>query len=296
MRTGPPDIGLDGEPHLMFQPAADLATGRLLGFEAFLRWKDGSGKYLPPKMLIPWAEAHGHVSKLNEWVLSEACSQANRWPLHLQIAVNCSLFQLGHAAAALAVARALDTSGLMPDRLTIEITESAIQDGDAVADLNTMARLGIQVTVDDVGTDWSVLESLPQSIVNTIKMDGTLISGLDASDGSTRKIVETIVGLSRSLNICTVAEAVETMEQVAILRELGADVAQGYFFSAPIAADEACALATGASPPSFAVTHLPVDRSDNTATPESIALRKRRSPSRRRGRIWRTGQHRKSRR
>ena len=296
MMTVPPDLGLDGEPHLMFQPAADLATGRLLGFEALLRWQDGSGGYLAPKVLVPWAEAHGQVSKLNDWVLLEACSQATRWPLHLQIAANCSLFQIGRAAAALAVARALDSSGLMPDRLTIEITESTIEDEDAIADLKTMARLGIQLTIDDVGTDWSVLDSLPRSIVNTIKMDGALIGGLDASEGSSRTIVETIISLSRSLSVCTVAEAVETSEQVAILRELGADVAQGYFFSAPIAADEACALATGTSPPSLGVAALSDDQSGETTTSEPISVRKKRSPNSRRGRIWRTGKHGRSRR
>jgi len=294
MTTMLPDLGLDGGPHLMFQPAADLATGRLLGFEALLRWRDDSGEYLPPARLIPWAEAHGHVSDLNSWVLSEACSQAARWPLHLQIAVNCSLFQLGRAAAALSAARALDTSGLMPERLTIEITESTIVDDDAAADLDTIARLGIQLTVDDVGTDWSVLESLPRSIINTIKIDETLIRGLGTSEESSRSIVESIVGLSRSRSLCTVAEAVETTEQVAILRELGADVAQGYFFSAPVAADEACALATGDVPPSFAVTAPPRDRRDQTVTSDSITVRQGPSPGRGRLGSWRTGRQARS--
>jgi EAL domain-containing protein (putative c-di-GMP-specific phosphodiesterase class I) len=247
------DLGIDGEPQLMFQPAADLTTGRLLGFEALLRWHDGGGGYLSPETLLSWAESNGHAAELNAWVLAEACGQAARWPLGLQIAVNCSPFQLGGASAALGAARALDSSGLMPDRLTIEVTEPAIEDEDAFAELETMARLGLQLTVDDVGMDLSVLEELRRSIFNTIKIDETLTWSLDASNDSSRSIVEEIVDTSRSMGVCTVAEAVETADQVTILRELGTDVAQGYFFSAPVDAEEACALATGEHPPSFAL-------------------------------------------
>jgi EAL domain-containing protein (putative c-di-GMP-specific phosphodiesterase class I) len=295
MLTAPPDLGLDGKPHLVFQPAADLATGRLLGFEALLRWCDGSGGLIPPERLIPWAEAHGQVSSLNAWVLKEACSQAARWPLHLQIAVNCSLVHLGRAASAVTAAEALEVSDLVPDRLTIEITESAIDDDEALADLNTMARLGIQLTVDDVGTDWSVLDRLPPSIVSTIKMDEPLIRNLDASEGSSRSIVEAIVRFSRSKGICTVAEAVETDEQVAVLRELGADVAQGYFFSVPVGADEAFVLASGESPPRYAVAASTEDRSDQAAaTSQSITVLKKPAQTRNR-RPLRRGNHSRSR-
>lgn len=89
-----PDLGRDGTPSLVFQPAVDLATGRLLGFEALLRWHDASGNEVPPQTLIPWAESHGHMNALNAWVLSEACAQATRWPGDLQLAVNCSTLQL----------------------------------------------------------------------------------------------------------------------------------------------------------------------------------------------------------
>ena len=98
-----PKLGLDGEPHLVFQPAVDLATGRLLGFEAFLRWEDPARGSIPPIVLISWASARGQMSSLNAWVLSEACAQAARWPLNLQVAVNCSVFQLRRAEAAIGV-------------------------------------------------------------------------------------------------------------------------------------------------------------------------------------------------
>jgi EAL domain-containing protein (putative c-di-GMP-specific phosphodiesterase class I) len=236
-------LGLDGAPALVFQPAVDLATGRLLGFEALLRWYDSSGGTIPPDTLIPWAEANGHMADLHAWVLSEACQQAARWPSDLQLAVNCSVFQLRRGEAAIAAASALERSGLRPDRLTVEVTETSVADDQAAADLHAMTRLGIQLTVDDIGAGSSILETRTDCVVNTIKIDGSLIDGLATPGGPNRAIVETMVKLSRSLGICTVAEAVETADQVAILREMGADVAQGYFFSGPLAAEEAYVLA-----------------------------------------------------
>jgi EAL domain-containing protein (putative c-di-GMP-specific phosphodiesterase class I) len=251
--TVPPDLGLDGAPALMFQPAVDLATGRLLGFEALLRWSDPSGGSITPDALIPWAEAHGHMTALNAWVLSEACEQAARWPSDLQVAVNCSVFQLRRGEAASAAASALESSRLTSERLTVEVTETAVDDDEAAAGLHALARLGIQLTVDDVGTDWSVLERM-RECVNTMKIDGTVVAGLAVPGGSSRAVVETITGLCRSLGICTVAEAVETEQQVAILRELGVAVAQGYFFSPPLSADDAYYMAAMNPLPVFALT------------------------------------------
>lgn len=253
-----PKLGLGGTPSLAFQPAVDLATGRLLGFEALLRCHDASGGNIPPDVLIPWAEAHGHMTELNEWVLSEACVQASRWPSDLQLAVNCSVFQLRRGTAAVAAATALERSGLNPDRLTVEVTEVSVADDAAAEDLQVMARLGIQLTVDDVGTDFSVLENLRDAVVNTVKIDAALIAGLTDPDGQSRLVVASMVKLSRSLGFCTVAEAVETVEQVAILRELGAETAQGYFFSAPLTAQEACDLANMDPHPCFALTLPPL--------------------------------------
>src|SRR5580700_7841879 len=236
-----PDLGIDGEPELLFQPAVDLATGRLLGFEALLRWNDPIQGRISPKELIPWAEANGHMTALNGWVLAEACARAVSWRSEIQLAVNCSVFQLrrNEAAAAAAVLRAI-------------------------------SRLGIQLTVDDMGSDWSSLENLQHFAVNTMKIDGSLIDGIDHAGGVNRAIVETIVKVSHSLDLCTVAEAVETAAQVAILREVGADVGQGYFFAPPLAGDEALALTSQDTPAIFdlftpAVAAATADPSDPDA-------------------------------
>jgi len=258
-----PELGLDGEPELVFQPAVDLATGRLLGFEAFLRWNDPDLGPIPPSVLIPWAEANGHMVELNAWVLSEACAAAASWQSDLQLAVNCSVFQLRQREAASAAAAAIEESGINPDRLTIEITETSVTDEGAAADLHAMSRLGIQLTVDDIGSDWSTIESLEQFSINTMKIDGSLIQGLADAGGVSRAMVETIVHVSHSLGICTVAESVETAEQVKILRELGADVGQGYFFAKPLAVEDALTLTTMDPLPVFPLTDLAVDDADD---------------------------------
>ena len=251
--TPVPSLGLDGAPFLAFQPAVDLTTGRLLGFEALLRWHDSSGADISPVVIIPWAEAQGHMNELNAWVLSEACAQAVRWPPEFQLAVNCSVFNLHRGTAAMAAASALEQSGLKPDRLTVEVTEASLADDEASADLHVMTRLGIQLTVDDVGADWSVLENIRDCVVNTVKIDASLIAGLTDPDRQCREAAETITRRCRALGICTVAEAVETAEQVAILREIGAETAQGYFFSPPLTAADAAELAAMVPPPRFAL-------------------------------------------
>ncbi|HLN43089.1 MAG TPA: EAL domain-containing protein [Acidimicrobiales bacterium] len=258
-----PELGLDGDPELVFQPAVDLATGRLLGFEALLRWNDPDLGPIPPSVLIPWAEANGHMVDLNAWVLSEACAAAASWQADLQLAVNCSVFQLRQHEAATAAAAAIEESGLNPDRLTIEITETSVTDDGAAADLHAMSRLGIQLTVDDIGSDWSTIESMQQFSIKTMKIDGSLIAGLADTGGVSRAMVETIIHVSHSLGICTVAESVETARQVKILRELGADVGQGYFFAKPLAVEDALMLTTMDPLPVFPLTNLGDDVDDD---------------------------------
>lgn len=274
-----PELGLDGEPELVFQPAVDLATGRLLGFEALLRWNDPDLGPIPPSVLIPWAEANGHMVELNAWVLSEACAAAASWQADLQLAVNCSVFQLRQREAATAAAAAIESSGLNPDRLTIEITETSVTDDGAAAELHAMSRLGIQLTVDDIGSDWSTIDNLQQFSINTMKIDGSLIEGLADTGGVSRAMVETIVHVSHSLGICTVAESVETAQQVKILRELGADVGQGYFFAKPLAVEDALVLTTMDPLPVFPLTDLSDDEDDESDGPADAAGRSVYSPT-----------------
>jgi EAL domain-containing protein (putative c-di-GMP-specific phosphodiesterase class I) len=271
-----PKLNLDGTPTLAFQPAVDLATGCLLGFEALLRWYDSDGNYVPPNVLIPRAEAQGQMTALNAWVLSEACTQAARWPSLLQVAVNCTIFQLRRGEVAASAIAALERSGLNPDRLSVEVTETSVTDNEAASDLDAITRLGIQLSIDDITTDGLDPDNLRDCVVNTIKIDAALIAGLTKPDSQSRIIVESIVKLCYSLGVCTVAEAVETAEQVAILRTLGAGAAQGYYFSHPLSADDAFELAAmnplphfSLSDPDLGAPPADIDAGAGTDTPMS---------------------------
>jgi len=264
--THMPPIGLEGSPLLEFQPAVDLTNGRLLGFEALLRWQHPSRGLIPPSVLVPWAEANNHILALNAWVLEEACRQATGWSTAIQLAVNCSLVQLRRHQASVAAGEALARSGLNPDRLTVEITESAVADEQANRDLGNLLRRGVHLAVDDVGTSWSTLENFRRFSIEIAKIDRAFTSALELTDGMNRAIVNAIVHVSHSLGMTTVAEGVETAEQVATLQQIGADVAQGYFFARPMSASEAAKLATQDPPTVFP---LAVDDTDDDTDEET---------------------------
>ncbi|HUC35809.1 MAG TPA: EAL domain-containing protein [Acidimicrobiales bacterium] len=237
------DSVLEGHPVLQFQPAVDLISGRLLGFEALVRWEHPKRGLIAPDVLLPWAEKTGYIGTLNAWVLSEACRQAAGWPSAVQVAVNGSPTQLRQRRMSISASDALRDSGLNPDRLTVEVKEATIADGLASDDLHALTRLGVHLAVDNVGISWSTLGNLRSFAIDTAKIDREFISALEASEGVNRAIAQSIIRVSQSLGISTVAEGVETAEQVVILRELGAEVGQGYYFAHPLPSDDAHAMA-----------------------------------------------------
>jgi EAL domain-containing protein (putative c-di-GMP-specific phosphodiesterase class I) len=234
---------LAGQPSLGFQPIVDLSSGQLLGFEALMRWSHPTEGIIRPQLLIPWAEANGDIVALGEWVLTEGCRQATAWPFSVQLAVNCSLVQLRRGVAASAVAKALQASGLPPDRLTIEVTEHSMSDEAAVDQLRAIAGLGVQLAVDDVGTSWNSIEILRRLAVNTIKIDQSFVNGLESREGINRMVVQAVVHLAHSCGMATIAEGVESARHAAIVREFQCDAAQGYFFAPALDAENAANLA-----------------------------------------------------
>jgi EAL domain-containing protein (putative c-di-GMP-specific phosphodiesterase class I) len=234
---------LAGEPRLVYQPVIDLLSGRVLGFEALLRWEHPTEGPILPQLLIPWAEANGDIVILGEWVLAEGCRQAVDWPPSVQLAVNCSIVQLRRGAASRSVLMALEQSGLTPDRLTVEVTEHALSEEGASAELRTIAGLGVQLAVDDVGTSWNSFELLRKLAINTIKIDESFVSGLEDNEGINRMVVETVIHLAHSSGMSTVAEGVETAKHASIVRDFESDAAQGYFFAPPLDADSATRVA-----------------------------------------------------
>ncbi len=242
-RLGAKPLVLPGEPMLAYQPVVDLGSGILLGFEALVRWQHPTEGLILPGLLIPWAEANGDIVALGEFVLQEGCRHATEWPRSLQLAVNLSIVQLRRGVAARAVAKALEESGLPPDRLTVEVTEHVMSEQHALSDLRTIAEMGVQLAVDDVGTSWNSFDLLRRMEVNTIKIDGSFVTGLETHEGINRMVVETVVHLAHSSGMSTVAEGVETATHAAIVREFDSDAAQGYFFAPPLPVEAASELA-----------------------------------------------------
>jgi EAL domain-containing protein (putative c-di-GMP-specific phosphodiesterase class I) len=234
---------LSGEPALEYQPLVDLASGRLLGFEALLRWRHPDEGMVLPSLLLPWLEANGDIVQLGEWVLVEGCQQAAGWPKNIQLAVNLSIVQLRRGVGSAAVAKALELSGLEPDRLTIEVTEHAMVEDIAMNDLRAIGAFGAELAVDDVGTSWTSFDVLRRMAVNTVKIDRSFVGSLEEHQGINRLVVETVVSLAHSSGISTVAEGVETSLQASIVRDFECDAAQGYFFAPPLSIEVATEIA-----------------------------------------------------
>ncbi len=240
-----------GEFLLHYQPRIELATGRIVGAEALLRWQHPVRGLVPPVHFIPVAEDSGLIIPIGAWVLREACRQARVWqqaglPI-LTVAVNLSALQFQRPELLETVEQALAESGLSPEYLELELTESILIQ-DAASALTTVQQLratGLKLSIDDFGTGYSSLSYLQKLAVQALKIDQSFVRGL-AGDADSAAIVRAVIQLSRSLKLITVAEGVETDAQLAFLRNYGCDQVQGYYFSRPVPAEEfARLLASG---------------------------------------------------
>jgi diguanylate cyclase (GGDEF)-like protein/PAS domain S-box-containing protein len=225
---------------LHYQPIVDVESNEIFSFEALLRWRHPTRGLVPPLEFIPLAEETGLIIPIGEWVLQEACAQAAQWPENVHIAVNLSPAQFKSASLVATVVNALSASGLAPQRLELEITESVLlQDSDAtLATLHQLRSLGIAISMDDFGTGYSSLSYLRKFPFDKIKIDQTFIRDL-ADGGDSLAIVRAVTGLGSSLGISTVAEGVETAEQLKRLKAEGCTAAQGFYFGAAKPAAEA---------------------------------------------------------
>jgi diguanylate cyclase (GGDEF)-like protein/PAS domain S-box-containing protein len=236
---------------LHYQPIVALESGRVVGFEALLRWQHATRGLVPPDDFVPLAEETGLIVGIGWWVLEQACTQMQEWlSAHprrpdLSIAVNLSPKQFGHPDLVAQLDRILARTGLPASALKLEITEHAVVQHEDVV-MTTMAALrerGIHICIDDFGTGYSSLSYLHSFPVDTLKIDRSFVGQIGGS-GATPKLVETIIALGRNLGMETVAEGVETLAQLEFLRELGPRFAQGYFFSRPLTPDAAAAVLT----------------------------------------------------
>jgi diguanylate cyclase (GGDEF)-like protein len=220
---------------LVYQPQLNLASKRITGFEALLRWHNPKRGLVSPADFIPLAEKIGLIVPIGEWVIRTACIEAARWPPPLSVAVNVSAVQFGSPNLVSTVLSALAESGLDPRRLELEITESVLL-GDHRAALDVLLKvreLGVRVSMDDFGTGYSSLSYLRSFPFDKIKIDQSFVRGR-SDDTSGMAIVRAIAGLGRSLGMTTLAEGVETDEQLARVEADGCTDVQGYLISRPL--------------------------------------------------------------
>ncbi len=228
-----------GQLILHYQPQVDAHTRKVVGVEALVRWQHPEWGMVSPARFIPVAEQSGLIRPIGEWVMNQALRDAAAWRsagLHaVPVAVNLSVVQFRHVDLSQSVRRALDASGLPPDLLELELTESvAMEDSDfTVTTINALKALGIKLSIDDFGTGYSSLSYLKRFAVDKLKIDQSFVRGLNHNTGD-EAIVNAVIGLAHSLGLRTIAEGVETEEQAAFLKAAGCDEFQGYLFSRPV--------------------------------------------------------------
>jgi diguanylate cyclase (GGDEF)-like protein/PAS domain S-box-containing protein len=244
-----------GELRLHYQPVVSLRDGAVTGFEALLRWEHPERGLVGPLEFIWVAEEVGLIDQIGRWVLEEACRQAAQWQAlrpdgpPVGISVNLSARQVAQRDLPEFVAGVLEERGLEPACLSLEITESVLlEESDAPADvLRALRSTGARLVLDDFGTGYSSLGYLKRLQLDALKVDRSFVDGLGPGEEESA-IVQAIVGMAQALKLGVVAEGVETHEQLAELRRLGCDGAQGYFFARPMPPDDVVSLITEAPP------------------------------------------------
>ena len=231
-----------GELRVNYQPVLDLSTMELTGFEALIRWQHPERGLVPPGEFVPFAEETGLIVPIGMWALEEACRQTVRWHQAAQggrvaISVNLSPRQLAEPALPNDVARVLSETGMDPDSLWLEITESTLMRDteSALGVLGALRALGVHLSVDDFGSGYSSLAYLQELPVEALKIDRAFVAGVGQRDSSA--ITTAIVGLARALGLQSVAEGIEQPGQLEALREMGCQMGQGFLFGHPRPAD-----------------------------------------------------------
>ncbi len=233
-----------GQLTVQYQPLFDSKTRQVASFEALARWTHPTMGEVPPSEFISIAEGCGLIGRLGLWILETACTEAARWPHATGVAVNVSPLQLREDDFVAATRAILERTGLAPERLELEITESALIDNpDQATTLRELKALGVRLAIDDFGAGYSGLNYLRLVSFDSIKVDRSFIEGLE-TDKDTATIVRAIVGLGHSLRLTVTAEGVETPAQLRRVREHGCDRIQGFLLGRPMPVDEAATLFT----------------------------------------------------
>jgi diguanylate cyclase (GGDEF)-like protein len=236
-----------GELVLYYQPKRDLIRGSISGVEALLRWQHPDLGLLPPSRFIPLAEETGLIVPIGRWVIETACCQNMRWQQQglpaMRIAVNLSPRQFSDPSLVHHIGAALEKSGMPPQLLELEITESMVVQNveRTVRVLTAIKNLGVILAIDDFGTGYSSMSLVKKFPIDVLKIDRSFVRGI-ASGSDDKAIADAIIALGRALNLTIVAEGVETAEQEAVLRAHDCDEVQGYLISKPVPAEEFAAF------------------------------------------------------
>jgi diguanylate cyclase (GGDEF)-like protein len=233
---------------VQYQPIVDLASGQTVSVEALVRWNHPGRGRIPPIEFIPLAEATGLIVPLGRYVMEEACSRVSGRHPELQVQVNLSAIELEHPDLIESIKGVIARTGIAPDRVVLEVTETLLVK-DAVRGVETLQQLrdlGVQLALDDFGTGYSSLSYLRNLPLDSLKIAREFVEGLVFSEHDAA-FVRLIVGLAKTIGLKVVAEGIETREQLDMLREIGCDLGQGYYFAKPMDAD-ADWLAAGIDP------------------------------------------------
>ncbi len=228
------------ELSLVYKPLVDPESNLVKCFEALLRWHDPDEGNISPALFIPVAENDDLIIRIGDMALRQACIDALTWPETIRVAVNVSAKQFVRPGFAKTVAAALEASGLSPGRLELEITESVfvgdLESVDAI--FSDLKKLGVRLALDDFGTGYSSLGYLKGGHFNKLKIDQSFVRGCTENGDINPAIISAIVALAKALAMETVAEGVEAMDELALVRERGADLVQGYIYSRPLTQDD----------------------------------------------------------
>ena len=229
----------DGEFVLHYQPLVSADDGAATGFEALVRWDHPIRGVVPPAEFIPIAEQSGLIKEIGDWTIYEACRAASEWPDDMIVAVNLSPKHFMLSDIEEVVSKALEKSGLQPNRLELEITESLLIDrsDDVLDKLGDLKKLGVTIAMDDFGTGYSSLSYLLKFPFDKIKIDRSFVNAL-TSDPAARDILRSIVALGKTLKMNITAEGVESQEQATFLKDVACNHFQGYLFSRPMGPEE----------------------------------------------------------
>ncbi|MBS0283352.1 MAG: EAL domain-containing protein [Proteobacteria bacterium] len=228
------------EFHLAYQPVVSTDEARIVGYEALLRWDHPSRGPISPAEFVPVAEECGLIEQIGEWVLRTACAEAAQWPDHVRVAVNVSPLQFANPVLPAIVTSAIAGSGIAPQRLELEITESVFLDEESSTELmfRALKGIGVRLALDDFGTGYSSLGYLKKAPFDKIKIDQSFVRGAIQPGNRNAAIIKAIVTLADTLGMETTAEGVEQQDEIELIRELGCSHIQGFVYGPPLRAAE----------------------------------------------------------